>query len=61
MPSSDVSGDDFEVLPSCGHSFCRDCLSRHCSALITDAAMERLVCPDPECDKVRETENRNKI
>ena len=65
--ASDVSGDNFEVLPTCGHSFCRDCLSRHCSALISDSAMERLVCPDQDCDKERkrETEStflfRNKI
>ena len=47
----ELLGTAFEILDGCGHSFCRECLSQHCKAQLSEGNMHGLGCPDPDCDR----------
>mmetsp|Transcript_31070 Transcript_31070/g.87078 ORF Transcript_31070/g.87078 Transcript_31070/m.87078 type:complete len:517 (+) Transcript_31070:69-1619(+) len=36
-------------LLQCAHRYCRDCLVRYLTGLITTADVENILCPDPDC------------
>ena len=46
----EVEGKELIELPTCGHSFCRECLSIHCKTKMAEGRHNGLKCPDPHCE-----------